>query len=118
VVRRQSPQGAHAAIESKLRRRGSFIAAARIHRYTLLLDKLRYILALMAVCYRYLGEERLAQQALAQARDPLLHFKAGPLVAGLWVSLVSPVGRWDEEMSYTKSKYDVDWSTFELPPRQ
>jgi hypothetical protein len=109
-------EGAQAAIDSKLRRRGSFIAAARVHRYEFLVDKLRYVEGLMAVCYRYLGEERLAQQALGRVRFPQL--KMGPMVAGGLLSLVSPLGRWDEEISYGESKYDVDWEAFELPPRQ
>jgi hypothetical protein len=58
---------AQTALESKLRRHGAAIAVLRIHHLDELIRKRGYILALMAICYRYLGEEQLAQQAIAAA---------------------------------------------------
>lgn len=111
-------EGAQAAIESKLQRRGRLMVVARYHRWEFLVNKHRYILALMALCYRYLGEERLAQQAFTQAKDYFTYVDKTPAYAhitGVLVSMVSPVALWDEEV-IDVGKYEIDWPRFELPP--
>lgn len=110
-------EGALAALESKLRGRGGNVQyVLRGWNYHLLCVKRGYVLALMAICYVYLGEDELAEKAVEQGR----YYPAGdvPLAirtAGFVSSFLVPVDllRYDPEAV----KYQVDWDHFRLPPR-
>lgn len=62
-------EGALAALDFKVQGgRGKAQFAVRPQNWELLSTKRQYVLALMAICYRYLGEEDLAQQAVDRGR--------------------------------------------------
>jgi hypothetical protein len=57
-----------AAVEGIFARRGRLLVLGRMVHADNLLEKRDYILSLMAVCYRYLGEDELARQSFVRAR--------------------------------------------------
>jgi hypothetical protein len=57
-------EGAEAALTAALRRRAKLMFWANPLRQDDLEEKRRYVLCLMAICYRYLRQEQLALQAL------------------------------------------------------
>jgi hypothetical protein len=89
---------ADAALAQLFARRGEALLWSRRIRFWELVGKRRYILCLMAVCYRYVGEEKLARRALWTS----LHDEewgtvpeeegSVPRVLGLWaVQLANPL---------------------------
>jgi hypothetical protein len=62
-------EGAEAALVAALRRRAKLIFWANPLRGEVLDEKRKYVLCLMAICYRYLREEQLALQALERAGE-------------------------------------------------
>jgi hypothetical protein len=110
-------EGAQAAIESKLvGRRGAAHFAVRGGNFLRLAIRRGQILALMAVCYVYLGENELARQAVQQGRRNLvLEVPVGVRFVALGTGLVAGGPDW---IRFEKANLDaVDWSAFELPPR-
>jgi hypothetical protein len=113
-------EGAVAALDSKLEgSRGKAQFMIRPHNWGLLGMKRAYALALLAICYRYLGEEELAQQAaaLGRATEDL----ALPDGARWWAFLPVLVTSFNPVDTVRREdggvKYRVDWEQFELPPR-
>ena len=110
-------ESAEAALSSTVvGRPGQVQFALRMVNVNLLKRKLDYTRALMAVCYRYLGEEELARQAIERGRhrhhdDIAVAIKAVGFVTGLVVPV--DLFRMDKV-----NKYTVDWDAFELPPRE
>lgn len=112
-------EGALAALNSKVQGgRGKAHFVARPHNWYLLSTKRQYVLALIAICYRYLGEENLAQHAVnlgrAEIEQPFNPFNPLPYLAIL-VTSFNPVDMLRGEDC--EVKYRVDWKQFELPPR-
>jgi hypothetical protein len=117
-------EGAVAALDSKLRGgRGKAQYFIRPNNWSLLTTKRSYTLALMAICYRYLNEEELAQRAVAMGRAAEDLWQGGaPEGMSLWSALptlvtaiVNPVDVVRREEG--ELKYRVNWKQFELPPR-
>lgn len=114
-------EGAVAAIESKNQgARGKAHFTVRASNWMRLQIKRAYILALMAICYRYLGEEELAHQCVARGREGLDLF--GPAGTNIPHALVASIlavpnildtTRWELD----EDRFRVDWQQFELPPR-
>jgi hypothetical protein len=109
-------ESAEAALESKLLGwRGKTHFMVRSGNFLLLKVKRDYVLAFMAICYRYLGEENLAQQAIERGRhNPHSDLGPGPIAVGAITGLTMLDFLRYEEMG---RKYIVDWDRFELPPR-
>jgi hypothetical protein len=110
-------EGALVALDSKLvGARGKVQVALRYGNWNILAYKRKYVLALLAICYRYLEEEKLAQQALESVRgeyDPYkLHGNRAPYIGyGMMPNLL-------DDYRYRRAKDNwVDWAEFELPPR-
>jgi hypothetical protein len=110
-------ESAQAALESKLLGpRGKTQAMLRGGNFLVLKMKRQYVLALMAICYRYLGEEDLAQQAIERGRyNPHHDLGLGVKVVGF----INPLAMIEFTLyaNDTAIKYQVDWDRFELPPR-
>jgi predicted exporter len=84
----------------------------------MLVNKRKYVLALMSICYRYLGEETLAQQALELVRaetEPIDVAGWGIFIFGHTASVINVIDTTRLELD--EEKYPKDWSKFELPPR-
>jgi len=112
-------EGAQAALDSKIfGARGKAQLAFRVANWYMLMNKRKYVLALMSICYRYLGEETLAQQALELVRaetEPYDVAGWGIYLLGHTAAVINVIGtvRWELD----EEKYPKDWSKFELPPR-
>jgi len=110
-------EGAEAALGSKLKRWGGIpFAGVRASRYERTLEEYRYICGLLAICYRYLGEETLAQESLSEAVNPTISSRAAriALLPGYMLASASLVGL---PGMFLPNRYEVDWSKFRLPPR-
>ena len=115
-------EGAESALASKVTGgRGTAQWILRAHNWELLQIKRAFVLALMAVCYRYLGEEELAQRtiglgrAVAEGADfpNSMHWAAK--AAGALIAVTGVVDTVRRELG--AERYAVDWAKFELPPR-
>ncbi|WP_406326802.1 hypothetical protein [Streptomyces sp. NBC_00203] len=60
-------EAANAAYSSVVNKRGKFLTWTAPAHLELVVNRRRYILCLMAICYRYLEEEKLCHQALQHA---------------------------------------------------
>jgi hypothetical protein len=115
-------ESAQSALESKLcGGRGTAQWVLRAHNWDTLRLKRCYVLALMAICYRYLEEEKLAQQAIELGRSSESFRPTGmhwaPWVAGAILGV--PTGIVDAPRNdLAAEKYAVNWEQFELPPRE
>ena len=107
-------EGAVAALDSKLRGGRGKAQYVRPHNWALLGHKRAYALALMAICYRYLGEEHLAQEAVASGRGGAdLALPEGMslwAIAPILVTSLNPVDSVREELG--QETYRVDWTEF------
>ena len=110
-------ESAQAAIESKLVGwRGAGHLAVRGANFMRLAMRREQILAVMAVCYIYLGENELARRAVDDGqRNLVLEVPTGVRFVGLGTSVL--LGGVDILRFEKANLMRVDWSAFELPPR-
>jgi len=115
-------EAAQAALDSKLQGpRGTAQVVLRANNYALLSAKRAYVLALMGICYLYLGEEQLAQDVIALGRASSesaywpAHIHWLPKLTGAVIAIANPIDTVRQEEG--EEKYKVDWARFELPVR-
>ena len=108
-------ESAEAAIEKQLQRKR--LAALNPQRFGKVMSKYQFIKGLMAICYRYLDEEALAEQALANAKNPpkFVHEFYSEVAYGL---VLVPVLNIPAILEKPGDEFRVDWDSFELPPRE
>jgi hypothetical protein len=112
-------EAAKAAAVAKLQKRRLLRNLTRIRQVFIDGNRLRYINGLLAICYRYLGEERLAEQSLALAKSPdgmgetqATDAELWTILAGMVVSLFTAI----EEDFINVDKYRVDGTRLNYRP--
>lgn len=106
-------EGVESVLGRTLERYGLVLQGLRWNRYYYLLYKRRYALALMALCYRYLGEEELCKRTCAAIENAEREFRwwEAPLTV---ISLpLLPLHGVDEKWHESGlKKYEYDHATF------
>ena len=112
-------ESAKAAAIAKLQKRRLLRNLTRSRQVIIDGNRLRYINGLLAICYRYLGEEPLAKECLALTKrlygtdQPWTSAEHWTQALGWIVEMFTAI----EEDFINENKYKVDWDAFELPPR-
>jgi len=103
---------AEAALDSTLKKYGGVLMATRFTKAASLENKHRYVLALMAICYRYLGEKDLTDRTCRSIQAvgvPMkwYHWGALPVTACLLLAHYA-----DQELISRPGRYLYDDDTF------